>query len=303
MASVYEIVTDRIISQLEQGVIPWRKPWVNGEPMNLVSKKAYRGINAIVLAMSDFASPFWVTFNQAKDLGGSVRKGEKGTPVMFWKFPKRADVEAAKAKGEKVPAPIVRYYTVFNVTQCEGLDVPAAAVRTNNERIAAAEAVVASMPNRPALVTDANAWFNPMTDTVGMPPLASFENAERYYSTLFHELVHSTGHASRIGREGVVKATSFGSEPYAQEELVAEIGAAMLSAVAGIETATVDQSAAYVAGWLKALKNDRRMVVFGASQAQRAADFIRGLAVSDEISPASEGDATNDTPRELARVA
>ena len=302
MASVYEIVTDRIISQLEAGVIPWRRPWVAGEPMNFVSKKAYRGINAIVLGMSDFASPYWVTFKQAKDLGGSVRKGQKGSPVMFWKFPKRADVEAAKAKGEKVPAPIVRYYTVFNVAQCDSLEVPAATVRADNERIAAAEAIVASMPNRPALTTDTAAWYRPATDTVGMPALASFESTERFYSTLFHELVHATGNASRIGREGVTNATAFGSEPYAQEELVAELGAAMLSAVAGIENATVDQSAAYVAGWLKALKNDRRMIVYAAQQAQRAADFIRGLAASDETTSADQSEAATGT-FELARVA
>ena len=282
MATVYEVITDRIIEQLEKGVVPWRKPWTNGEPANLVSKKAYRGINAIMLNCAPFSSPYWVTFNQAKQLGGSVRKGAKGWPVVFWIFPTDKQKAEAKAEGRSMPKPTPRYSTVFNLDQCDDITAPASTRTPESDRIAAAEAIVANMPKRPAMTTHANAWYRPDTDTVGMPAFCSFESAERFYATLFHELTHSTGHTSRLDRAGITGTIQFGSETYAQEELVAEMGAAMLCATTGIDN-VVEHNAAYVANWLKALKNDRRMVIFAAAQAQKAADYIRGQLAAESV--------------------
>lgn len=279
MASVYEIITDRIVAQLESGVVPWHRPWANAEPpMNLASGKPYRGINVFLLMSAGYASPYWLTYKQAQERGGNVKKGEKGCPVIFWSFPSEQDKERLAREG-KHAAPIVRYYTVFNVTQCENIAAPSVTDdRTQLERIAAAETLVASVPNAPAYVDADAAWYRPSTDELGMPLFERFESAERYYATLFHELTHSTGHEKRLGRDAVKgEAHMFGSPTYAQEELVAEMGAAMLCGVTGIENATIDQSASYIAGWLKALKNDQRMVIFAAAQAQKAADYLRGL--------------------------
>lgn len=280
--TVYDIITERIIEQLEQGTVPWRKPWTTGTARNLVSKKAYRGVNVFVLASAPFASPFWLTFKQAKELGGSVKAGEKGYPVIFWSFPTEEQKAEALANGRE-RGPIVRYYTVFNVEQCDGIEAPADMTPTlsDAERIAEAERIVAEMPNRPATEPSGSAWYRASTDTVGMPPFSSFDKPESFYSTLFHELAHATGHASRLGRDGIAEVTHFGSTTYAKEELVAEMGAAMLCGAIGIEAVTIEQNAAYVANWLTKLRNDHRLVVVAAAQAQKAADYIRGTTFGE----------------------
>jgi len=284
MASVYDIITERVMEQLARGVVPWRKPWATDKryrfPLNMSSGKPYRGINVFLLASQGYDSPLWLTFNQAKSFGGNVRKGERGTPVVFWQWPDEKAKEKARAAG-KQPAPIVRYYTVFNVAQCDGLpEVKTAAAkdeRTTAERIAECEALVAGIENAPTYREAPEAWYRPADDVLGMPAFDKFHSPEAYYATLFHELTHATGHDSRLGRLKNPDANfSFGSETYAKEELVAEMGAAMLCGVTGIVDKTLDQSASYIAGWLKALKNDKTLVVYAAAQAQKAADWLRG---------------------------
>lgn len=174
---------------------------------------------------------------------------------------------------------LLRFYRVFNVEQTDGiadkLGLGNASLRI--PRIDECERIVAGMPNPPAMVQDARAWYRPANDSVGMPSRQAFGSAEEYYSTLFHELTHSTGHASRIGREGIEKLNTFGSESYSKEELIAEMGAAMLAGVTGIERKTLANSAAYLQSWIDVLKSDARMVVLAASQAQKAADYIQGV--------------------------
>ena len=278
--SVYEIVTSKIIAELEKGEIPWRKPWHTESPRNLARGKPYRGINVFLLGMQGYASPYWVTFNQAKERGGHVRKGEHGTQIIFWKWPEHAkanDEDTASEEDTRRYAPFLRYYTVFNSDQCEGIAVPASKAIVNP--IETAEAIAAGMPNQPKREQSAKAAYAPSSDTVYMPARQSFDSSEAYYSTLFHELTHSTGHASRLARQNVMEISYFGSEDYSREELVAEMGAAMLCAVSGIEARTVSNSAAYIQNWLRVLKGDSRMLVTAASQAQKAADYIQGGAL------------------------
>jgi antirestriction protein ArdC len=272
-STVYQIITEQILKQLEAGVAPWHKPWATELPENLVSGRAYRGINVFLLASQGYGSPYWLTYKQATERGGHVRRGEHGTKVVFWKFDK---YEAEDADGQTVErtSAILRYYTVFNAEQCEAVPAPAPARVVNP--IEECERIVAGMPNPPAFGQSDKAWYRPATDTVGMPARGSFESGEAYYSTLFHELTHSTGHPKRIGREGIERLNTFGSESYSKEELVAEMGAAMLAGVAGIERRTLANSAAYLKSWIDVLKADSRMVVFAASQAQKAADYILG---------------------------
>jgi antirestriction protein ArdC len=273
-SSVYQIVTEQIIKQLESGVAPWHRPWTTQIPQNVVSKREYRGINVFLLASRGYGSPYWLTYKQATEQGGNVRRGEHGSKVVFWKIDKY-ETEDADGQSLAKTSAILRYYTVFNVEQCDGISAPGSDKVINP--IEQCERIVAGMPNPPATVQDARAWYRPANDTVGIPSRQAFGSAEEYYSTLFHELTHSTGHASRIGREGIEKLNTFGSESYSKEELIAEMGAAMLSGMAGIERRTLANSASYLKAWIDVLKSDSRMVVFAASQAQKAADYIQGV--------------------------
>jgi antirestriction protein ArdC len=272
-STVYQIITEQILKQLEAGVAPWHKPWATELPKNLVSGRPYRGINVFLLASQGYGSPYWLTYKQATERGGHVRRGEHGSKVVFWKFDKYETEDADGQTVERTSA-ILRYYTVFNAEQCEGIKAPEPGRVVNP--IEECDRIVAAMPNPPRFEQDSRAWYRPSTDSVGMPARSTFESAESYYSTLFHELTHSTGHPKRIGREGIERLNTFGSESYSKEELVAEMGAAMLAGVAGIERRTLANSAAYLKSWIDVLKSDSRMVVFAASQAQRAADYILG---------------------------
>ena len=278
--NVYEIVTEKIIAQLEQGVIPWHRPWSDvGVPVNLPSGRHYRGINVMLLSCAGYSSPYWMTYKQAQEMGGHVRRGEKSTLVVFWKW-LEVDADEPLTKEESIKRiPFLRYYSVFNLEQIDG--IPASRIPTlkarNIEPIEAAQAIVDAMPNRPCIGHGGDkAFYRPATDSVQMPNREAFDSAEAYHSTLFHELTHATGHPSRLGRldGNNSRLAPFGSADYSKEELVAEMGAAFLCAEAGIENATLTQSAAYVGGWLQALKNDRRMVVLAAAQGQKAADFV-----------------------------
>lgn len=274
-SSVYSIVTEQILKQLESGVAPWHRPWTTQVPKNLASDRVYRGINVFLLSASGYGSPYWLTFRQAKERGGHVRKGQHGTTVVFWKIGTR-EVENADGELNERTSILLRYYTVFNVEQCDGIAAPKVAPVISP--IEECERIVRQMPNPPAMQQDARAWYKPSSDTVGMPSRNAFNSSEEYYSTLFHELTHSTGHTKRIGRNGIEKLNTFGSESYSKEELIAEMGAAMLCGVAGIERKSLSNSAAYLRSWIDVLKSDARMVVSAASQAQKAADYIQGDA-------------------------
>lgn len=277
-ASVYEIITNQILAELERGNVPWRKPWGMLPPANLVSKKPYRGINVFLLALQGYGSQFWLTFNQAKQLGGNVRRGQHGTKIVFWKC-NHYETETADGETEERKSAFLRYYTVFNLEQTEGLKAllalpPAFPIQS-------AEEIVKGMPTPPAFEQDFQAAYIPSRDTVTMPSRTAFQSQAEYYSTLFHELTHSTGHAKRLGREGFDRPQMFGSESYSREELIAEMGSAMLCGVAGIEQSTLANSAAYLKSWIARLKADSKLVVSAASAAQKAADYIRGESGKD----------------------
>ena len=280
----YAVITDRIIELLEKGVVPWHRPWAGGEPPhNLSSGKAYRGVNTFLLSAAGYASPWWLTFNQAKQRGGHVRKGEQSWPVVFWKWLNVDDKEAREAgqPGRK-RIPFLRYYRVFNVEQCEGIAAPSTEIQGGFSPIEEAERVVGAMPTPPAIVTgEPRAWYRPSTDTVNMPARELFQNGEGYYATLFHELTHSTGHKSRLDRPGIAELAAFGSQSYSREELVAEMGAAYLCGACGIVQQTIDNAASYIASWLKRLKDDRKLVIIAAAQAQKAADYVLGRSFDE----------------------
>jgi antirestriction protein ArdC len=281
--SAYDVITDRILALLEAGTVPWQQPWAGGEPPRNVRGTAYRGVNVFLLACQGYASPVWLTFKQAKEHGGAVRRGERSTPVVFWRPPERQwDGVDPDPEGSQRRGLVLRYYSVFNSEQC---DLPTGVVpvlRAESgvpfEPIAACEAIVDGMPHRPAIRHGGgHAFYRPSTDDVAMPLRTAFRSPEAYYATLFHELGHSTGHASRLDRKTLTDLCPFGSTNYSREELVAEMTAAFLCGRGGIEPATIDDSAAYIAGWLRRLRGAPRMVVVAGAQAQRAADYVLGV--------------------------
>ena len=287
---VYQIITDQILAALDAGVVPWRKSWRGGVaalPKSLGTRKPYTGINTWLLLMAaeigGFESPYWVTYKKAQALGGQVKKGEKSTIAVFFK-----SFEKESKDGEKSSYGMMRYYRVFNIDQCENLNpdkLPIDAVPNllpedilDFEPIEVCENIVRDMPKRPEIVhsNERKACYRPSKDSVHMPDQKHFVDVPSYYSVLFHELAHSTGHDSRLKRNEN-KVAAFGSIEYSKEELIAEFASCMLCGVAGIESATIENSAAYIENWSRVIKKNRKLVVQAASAGQKAANFIRGL--------------------------
>jgi antirestriction protein ArdC len=282
---VYQIVTDNLVSLLEAGTVPWKKPWAtsNGMPKNLVSNKEYRWINTLLLGYQEYSSPYWLTYKQATEKHGFIRKGEKSSLVIFYKMlDKREDDESEK--NGKIP--MLRYYNLFNLEQCEGIPSPPTEVPTYQfTAIERAESIIKKMPNRPDISYGGNrASYSPVTDSIRIPLEDRFEKSEELYSVLYHELAHSTGHQSRLARKEVMEVNRFGSEPYASEELVGELTSSMLCGVAGISNETIDLAASYLDGWLSVLKKDKKMIVTAAALAQKAADYILNVTHNEALS-------------------
>ncbi len=244
-----------------------------------------------MLGSAGYTSPYWLTFKQAKEIGGYVRKGEQGFPVVFWKWLEGTgeSEEGEERRTTTRRIPLARLYHVFNVQQCElparlqpFLQIHEPLSPDPQTQIAACEQILAHMPNRPPIEhREARAYYTPVQDTVNMPARGLFPQIEHYYSVLFHELTHSTGHWQRLNRPTLTDLCPFGSTNYSKEELVAEMGAAFLCGVAGIANETVDNSAAYIQSWLTKLKNDTRLIILAAAQAQKAADYILGKAAEE----------------------
>lgn len=290
MSNVYEVITDRIVSALDAGIVPWRQPWraASDMPRNLRGR-AYRGINVWLLLMAarakGYGDPRWLTFKQSTELGGRVKRGEKGMPVVLWKPTKVEERDPNTGQTREKTVPLIRYYTVFNVAQCEDIAVAPLAVPTNEvDPIEACEAIVAAYPGGPTILHDGGnrAYYLPATDAVHLPRVESFSSSEGYYATKFHELGHSTGHESRLARQGITSFDHFGSGRYAREELVAEMTAAFLAGEAGIAPAVVDNTVAYIQNWRQVLTDDPRAVVTAAAQAQKAADLVLGRQVAQQ---------------------
>lgn len=270
---IYAAVTDRIIAQLEQGIIPWHKPWTGSghRAISHSTGKPYSLLNQMMLGRAGE----YLTFKQVQDEGGKVKKGAKAKMVVFWKWVEQKDEETEEVK--KVP--FLRYYNVFHISDCEGIKPRFAAEPPKEYASAdeAAEQIISDYLSRSGvkLIHEAGdrAFYTPSADSITLPLREQFAQTAEYYGTAFHELVHSTGHSSRLDR--LEKLAFFGSESYSKEELVAEIGSAALVNQVGLETEdSFKNAAAYVSSWLKALQNDKRLIVSASGKAEKAVALI-----------------------------
>jgi len=265
---VYTLVTNRIVEQLEKGTVPWQQPWIDaGTPQNLLSERPYTGINVLLLATLGYEQNCFLTLEQVKEIGAKVNKGEHGNLVVFWKL-MRKRLDQTEDREEHKLSYLLRYYYVFNIAQCTGISkqlIPI--VERPNEPIKACENVVKGMPHPPTIQhKESEAYYHPQTDVLNMPKRKQFVDSEHYYGTLFHELVHSTGHTKRLNRKEVVHGDNFfGSESYSIEELTAQIGACFLMSHTGIENKCWENSIAYIDVWLEVLKKDKRFIVYASS--------------------------------------
>lgn len=283
--TVYEVVTARILELLDRGVIPWKQPYSAGGllPTSYTTKKPYSGINLIMTAAYakayGYDCPYWITYKKCRELGGHVKKGARGVPIVYI----RRDVELVLNEDgtvvDEVRRFIFRYYTAFNLEQTEGIEIPNQTRPTINT-IAECEKVIADMKNAPSII---HGQFHPpsynmVTDQIRIPPISQFKSAEYYYDVLFHELVHSTGHKSRLNREGV--STS-------KEELIAEIGSSYLCGYCGIVDRVIENQAAYINSWRNRIAADARLIISAAARAQAAVNYILNRK-EDVVEPDAE---------------
>ena len=282
--NIYEEVTNRIIKQLESGIIPWHKPWsgVASGAYNRISKKPYSLLNQMLLEHDGE----YATYKQWSDLGGKIKKGEKSEIVVFWKILKVEEIKDGKV--EKKTIPLLKYINVFHVSQVEGVE-PKTTKLIEHKPIEEAEKIKNDYASREnllikELITD-RAFYSPSKDFIQVPCKEQYKDIMEFYSTLFHEMVHSTGHRDRLKRlDCSVQFASFGSEDYSKEELIAEIGSAFLMNHIGIETSkTFKNSTAYIQSWLEVLKNDNRFIVSASSKAEKAMKYILGIKEENTV--------------------
>lgn len=290
---IHQQVTDRILELLERGAVPWQKPWDTrtGPPSNFSTGKPYQGINILLLGMASRPSRWWMTYKQALERGGQVRKGERGTSIV--KYGPAKPRQDPTDHSDDSPAStrtrmFLKAFTVFNACQIDGIEFPPdlpGDIRDRNQRIEEAERIVRYMPMPPAIREgqSVRAFYIPEEDHVEMPEIGRFHSPESYYSTLFHELVHSTGHRTRLARPSLMSFGNFADHAYSKEELVAEIGAALLASETGLVTDDLESSASYIQSWLRVLqsKEHRRWIVEAAGSAAKAVNFITRRGISE----------------------
>ena len=293
--NIYAMVTERIIKQLEKGIVPWQRPWsgaslADGGAINYCTRKPYSYLNQLLLGREGE----WLTFKQVKAQGGSIKKGAKSGVVVYYTTVTKSKREKENEDGESIVEtvsqlhtfPILKYYNVFHISDCTGIESKIKEVQPNEniKPVDAAENIINGYLERESGLKFQNdkvsgdAYYSPSQDMVVVPKLSQYEIVEEYYSTTFHELTHSTMHPNRCNRKSDMKSSMFGSEDYSREELVAELGSAMLCNASGLDCdKAFKNSVAYIQGWLSKLKNDNKMIIWASARAEKAAKYIIGI--------------------------
>lgn len=276
---IQKAIQNKVLAMLEEGTIPWRKTWnlECGTAKNIITNKAYRGSNYFMLNCQGYSSPYWMTFKQAKNLGGFVRKGQKSTPITVW-----YTVKPKEGEEEKKQRGYFGMALVFNLAQTDEVKVPKReedeVKKYNNDPLANCEQILSEFTDPPAVKWGMKPCYNLTQDIIGMPKIKKFESSEEFYAVYFHEMGHSTRHLTRLNR---IKTS------YAKEELVAEMTACFLCGSAGIETATIDNQVAYINEWRKEISKDPKIIMQAASEAQKAANYIMNINQFTEMKEAS----------------
>ena len=260
---LYDDISNKIIDKLKDGVLPWRKSWTSGVCRNLITNNVYRGMNYLNLCFEDFPSPYYLTYLQCKDKGGSVLKGSKSRSIIYWKI---TDIEEGDAIRK---VPFLRLSNVFNLSQTTLYkevgqeEIGAAAPSPTPQQI-----IINNMKNIPTIKNNFNrCYYNPVEDYISIPPINDFDTQEEYYSSLFHELAHSTGHPTRLNR-------FIENHNTAEEELVAELTASYLCAIAGISNTTLNNQVAYLDSWISTMEGDSTFIVKASNQAKQASEYL-----------------------------
>ena len=281
---IHQQVTDQILAAMEQARTTGRRLWDSQPslPLNLTTGKPYTGINTLILWAAGlqhaYTSPYWLTYKQAADKGGQVRKGEHGTFCVFYKPWESTETNTETGETETVKGAVLKSFTVFNLDQIDNIEAPAIEPRAPFQAIEDAERILQASPAR-IIEGGAQAFYQPATDTIHLPAREAFISPEAFYSVVLHEATHSTGHASRLARDF---SGRFGTEAYAFEELIAEMGSAFLAADLGIIGSTLQDHADYLAHWIAILRDDKKAILTAAAQASKAHGFIKGLLTSQE---------------------
>ena len=257
---IYRYITDKLITKLNEGVIPWEKSWKHGLPANYITKKVYRGINFLSLCFDDYPSPYYLTYLQCKDKNGYVKKGESASPIIYWKIIERIDEDEVKR------IPLLRLSSVFNLSQTSLYqDI------TEKKGIRSCEEIIKNMENKPDIRNNySRCYYNMKEDYISLPKIDDFSSMEKYYSALFHELAHSTGHRKRLNRLNNKKDL----ESYAEEELIAELTSAWLCGLTGIEPKIIDNTASYLSYWIKKLKYNPAYILNITTKVNQAINII-----------------------------
>ena len=276
---IHQTITDQILAAMEQAKSTGRRLWDSQPslPMNLSTGKPYQGINILILWATGlsrgYASPYWLTYKQAADMGGQVKKGEHGTHCVFYKPWESTDTNSDTGETETVKGAVIKSFVAFNLDQIDGIESPAPEPRAPFQSIEDAERIMAASPAR-IQIGGTQAFYRPSDDTIHLPNREAFINPEAFYSTAMHEMTHSTGAKSRLDRDF---SGRFGTEAYAFEELIAELGSAFLNADLGILGATLPDHADYLTNWIAILKGDKKAITTAAAAASKAHGFIKGL--------------------------
>ncbi|MHB1512051.1 ArdC family protein [Acidiferrobacter sp.] len=281
---IHQVITDRILEAMEQARATGRRLWDSQPslPLNFATGKPYQGINVLILwsagLNNGYTSPYWLTYKQATEKGGQVKKGEHGTHCVFYKPWESTDTNATTGETEITKGAILKSFTAFNLDQIDGIEAPAKEERPAFVAIEQAERILAASP-APIQIGGSQAFYRPGTDTIHLPAREAFINPEAFYSTAMHEMTHSTGAKHRLDRDF---SGRFGTEAYAFEELIAELGSAFLNADLGILGATLPDHADYLSNWIAILRNDKKAILTAAAAASKAHGFIKGLMAGQE---------------------
>lgn len=267
-ADIFASITQKIKDKLEQGAIPWQRSWTVGIPRNLVSKKSYNGINFLSLCLQEYPSPYYLTYLQCQQKEGSINKGAKGSLVVYWQIKEYATAGNETDELDVKRFPLIRYSYVFNLSETS-------LYKDNvgeQNKVVAFEEILNNMKEKPIIKHNiSRCYYNAEDDYISLPQINDFNCPQEYYSSLAHELIHWTGSTSRLNR---LQATSFGSDEYSKEELIAEIGSAYLCAMAGIAPKVIDNQTAYIHGWLKQLNKQADLFIDSSIQAQKAVNYL-----------------------------